>query len=104
MKTERLGETSKCMFATLVTNASTTWRTIGQELVEWHGKVPPTQQTWLYKQSILILNFYFPTATCFGPHGTFIRQYYDRKTKLFELQNMDPYLVQHFHIRKLILD
>jgi hypothetical protein len=40
-----------------------------------NGKVrfPSSQQTWLYNQSIFY--FYFPTATCFGPHGTTLDEY-----------------------------
>jgi hypothetical protein len=39
MRTDRHGETNKRIFANLVWNTSATWRTIGQELVEWKGKV-----------------------------------------------------------------
>jgi hypothetical protein len=46
---------------------------------------------------------FFSTATCFGPHGAIIRQYYDCTAKVIELLNMDPYLVQHVHIMKLCL-
>jgi hypothetical protein len=45
------------------------------------------------------VEFLFSTATCFGPHGTIIRQYYDGTAKVIELLNMDPYLVQIVHIK-----
>jgi hypothetical protein len=77
------------------------WGTMECRIMLVYDKVSfsSTQQTWFYNQSILRLNFIlFSTATCFGPHSTIIRQYYDRTAKVIELLNMDPYLVQHVHI------
>jgi hypothetical protein len=71
-----------------------------------YGKVrfPSTQQTWLYNQCIIRLNFIWClTATLFGSHGTIIRHYYDRTAKVIELQNMYPYLVQHVHIIRKVM-
>jgi hypothetical protein len=50
----------------------------------------------VFNQSILRLNFIlFSTTTCSGPHGTIIRQYYDRSAEVIELLNMDPYFNSH---------
>jgi ABC-type uncharacterized transport system permease subunit len=49
---------------------------------------------WQVKVSVYTTNLVIQsTATCFGPHGTIIRHYYDRMAKVIELLNMDPYLV-----------
>ena len=45
------------------------------------------------------IEFLLYTAICFGPHGTIINSVIMiEQLKLFELQNMDLYLVQHVHM------
>jgi hypothetical protein len=70
-----------------------------------HGKfsVNKTNLVSTINQYLDLIFILFPTATCFGPYATIIRQYYDRTAELIELLLMDPYLVQHVHIINLCL-
>jgi hypothetical protein len=57
---------------------------------------------FFFIQSVLLRLIFFLPATCFGPHGTIIRQYYIIWLRLIELPIWIHILAQLVHIIKVV--